>query len=107
MDQSKTTNSESVNKSSEPTTTKSESTSSKIVIEGMAAKDLNELVHVLTARNLIRALESDEFGMSPGVLQCALRFLADNGITGTDLPANLQEEIKKRYAEKAPFKIAK
>jgi hypothetical protein len=81
-------------------------------IGGMSASQLDELVHVLTARRLVEALRAKptpgepSLAHDPRILQVALRFLADNGVTGKDIPSTLIEEVQKKYQDKAPFKLA-
>lgn len=73
-------------------------------IEAMTADQLNSLVHVLTARRLVEALRDPLTRLSPATLQAAMRFLADNDVSGTNLPDSLKN-LKNDYAQKAPFKI--
>lgn len=73
-------------------------------VESMTAQQLDELVHLLLARRLVDALRGKD-STTPGVLQAAMRFLVDNGVTGLDVPGSAIEQVKKEFAEKAPFKL--
>ena len=61
---------------------------------GLSAEELNDKIHSMTAAQLISQLEEPE--CSPGILQCALRFLKDNHISALPLPASALEKIKKK-----------
>lgn len=78
----------------------------KVKIEGMSAADLEALVHKLTATRLVELLqENDPTVVTPQLLQAAMRFLADNKVTGLDIPGAAGEKVRTDYAGKAPFKL--
>ena len=66
-----------------------------IDIKGLDANDLDNLVHTLVARRLVEQLREPE-RCSPGLLQCALRFLKDNDITSLPVPGSAHEMLKKK-----------
>jgi hypothetical protein len=68
---------------------------------GLSAEELDNLVHQLTARRLVEALQSPETA-TPGMLQCALRFLKDNDITSLPVPGSAHELLKKKLGD-LPF----
>lgn len=61
---------------------------------GLSAEELNDKIHSMTAAQLISQLEEPE--CSPGILQCALRFLKDNDISALPIPDSALEKIKKK-----------
>ncbi len=69
---------------------------------GLSAEELDSMVHTLTARRLVEHLQQP--GVSPGVLQCALRFLKDNDITALPVPGSAQEMLRKKLGDNFPFK---
>jgi hypothetical protein len=68
---------------------------------GLSVEELDNLVHTLTARRLVEHLRQP--GVSPGVLQCALRFLKDNDITSLPVPGSAQDELRKKLGDRLPF----
>lgn len=62
------------------------------------------VIHGLTCKRLVEALKSLDTA-TPGMIQAALRFLKDNGVTATTANADLQE-LRDEVASKAPFRIA-
>jgi hypothetical protein len=68
---------------------------------GLSGEELDHMVHTLTARRLVEHLQSP--GVSPGVLQCALRFLKDNDITSLPVPGSAHEALREKMAERLPF----
>lgn len=66
-----------------------------IDIDGLDANDLDNLVHTLVARRLVEQLR-DPIRCTPGLLQCALRFLKDNDITSIPIPGSAHEMLKKK-----------
>lgn len=83
---------------------KSDIVTQKIDITGFSAQQLDELVHKLTATRLVEALQLPEL-CTPGLLQAAMRFLADNKVTGLDIPGAAGEDVRVKYKDKAPFKL--
>ena len=69
--------------------------------QGLTGDELDHMVHALTARRLVEHLQQP--GCSPGVLQCALRFLKDNDITSLPVPGSAAETLKEKMAELLPF----
>ena len=61
---------------------------------GLSAEELGDKIHTLTALQLLSQLEEED--CSPGVLQCALRFLKDNDISALPIPDSALEKIKKK-----------
>lgn len=68
---------------------------------GLSAQELDNLVHTLTARRLVEALQHPE-SATPGLLQCALRFLKDNDITSLPVPGSAHETLRKKLGD-LPF----
>lgn len=68
---------------------------------GLQGDDLDHMVHTLTARRLVEHLQQP--GVSPGVLQCALRFLKDNDISGVAVPGSASAALIEKMAERLPF----
>ena len=68
---------------------------------GLSGEELDHMVHTLTARRLVEHLQSP--GVSPGVLQCALRFLKDNDITSLPVPGSAHDALRQKMAERLPF----
>lgn len=71
-------------------------------LDGMKPEDLDELVYVLTARRIVEALR--EPNPSPGMLQAALRFMKDNGVSGLPMPGTTAAELKERLGDVLPFR---
>jgi hypothetical protein len=69
--------------------------------EGLSAEELDNLVHTLTARRLVEALQRLETA-SPGMIQCALRFLKDNDVTSLPVPGSAHETLRKKLGD-LPF----
>jgi len=69
--------------------------------QGLSGEELDHMVHTLTARRLVEHLQQP--GVSPGVLQCALRFLKDNDITSLPVPGSAHEALRQKMAERLPF----
>lgn len=69
---------------------------------GMTSDDLDNLVHTLTARRLVEALQQPN--PTPGMLQAALRFLKDNNIVGLPVPGTAARELQDRLGDSLPFK---
>lgn len=65
------------------------------------AEQLDAKIHELTARQLLDQLEAGE--ASPGLLQCALRFLKDNDVTALPIPGSQMERIAGKL--NLPFRI--
>jgi hypothetical protein len=68
---------------------------------GLSAEELDNMVHQLTARRLVEALQSPETA-TPGMLQAALRFLKDNDITSLAVPGTAHALLKKKLGD-LPF----
>ena len=68
---------------------------------GLTGEELDHMVHTLTARRLVEHLQQP--GVSPGVLQCALRFLKDNDITSLPVPGSAHQVLKDKMRERLPF----
>jgi hypothetical protein len=68
---------------------------------GLNAAELDNLVHTLTARRLVEALQHPETA-TPGLIQCALRFLKDNDITSLPVPGSAHETLRKKLGS-LPF----
>lgn len=66
-----------------------------IDIDGLDANDLDNLVHTLVARRLVEQLRNS-VRCSPGLLQCALRFLKDNDITSLPVPGSAHALLKEK-----------
>jgi hypothetical protein len=73
----------------------------RLDIDGLTPNQLDNLVHTLTARRLVEHLRTP--GVSPGVLQCALRFLKDNDISSLPVPGSPAEMLRKKLEEHLPF----
>lgn len=76
-----------------------------IDISGYTAQQLDECIHQLAARRIVEMLQIPEC-CTPQFLQAALRFLADNKVTGKDIPEALGASVREAYKDKAPFKLA-
>jgi hypothetical protein len=70
---------------------------------GLTAAEVDNMVHTLLARRLVEALQRPD--VSPGVMQCALRFLKDNDITALPIPGSAQDLLKRKLGENVPFKL--
>jgi hypothetical protein len=73
-------------------------------VSGLTNPQLEELVHALVAKRLIEALRTPEL-CTPQLLAQALRFLAQNDITGLAMPGTPTEDVKTAFAAKLPFKL--
>ena len=69
--------------------------------DGMSGDELDNAVYTLTARRLIEWLQSP--GCTPGVLQCALRFMKDNNIQGLPVEGGAVDELRERLGDSLPF----
>ena len=69
--------------------------------DGLTGEELDHMVHTLTARRLVEHLQQP--GVSPGVLQCALRFLKDNDISSLAVPGSAAAELKEKMKDRLPF----
>jgi len=70
--------------------------------DGLSGEELDHMVHTLTARRLVEHLQIP--GVSPGVLQCALRFLKDNDITALPVPGSAAKALEEAMKDRLPFK---
>ena len=68
---------------------------------GLSGEELDHMVHTLTARRLVEHLQMP--GVSPGVLQCALRFLKDNDITALPVPGSAADALRQAIGDRLPF----
>jgi len=59
----------------------------------MSAADLDAKLHELTALEILGWFKSED-SLSPGQMQCVLRFLKDNDITALPIPESSLERIK-------------
>lgn len=69
--------------------------------DGLSAEELDNMVHTLVARRLVEALQHPETA-TPGLIQCALRFLKDNDITSLPVPGSAHETLRKKLGD-LPF----
>lgn len=76
-----------------------------VKIDGMTAQQVDETIHALVAKRIAEMIQIPEL-CTPQFLAQALRFLADNKVTGRDIPERLGAEVREKYADKAPFKLA-
>ena len=73
---------------------------------GLESEELDHMVHTLTARRLVEAMQSGHGStISGGTFQAALRFLKDNAITGHAVPGSPQEALRKAMEKRAPFRL--
>lgn len=60
----------------------------------MSAADLEAKLHTLTACEMLLWFERGE--LTPGEMQCVLRFLKDNDVTALPIPGSQLERIKSK-----------
>ncbi len=64
--------------------------------KGLTAEELDNKIHELTATEIMTQLEAGD--ASPGLLQCALRFLKDNDITALPVPGSAMKRISEKLS---------
>ncbi len=67
----------------------------------LSAEELDNKIHTLTAIQLLRQLEEPD--ASPGLIQCALRFLKDNDVTSLPIPGSALDRIAKKLSLPKPY----
>lgn len=73
----------------------------KIDPEGLSPSELDNLVHHLTAVQLVKQLQQKD--APPGLLQAALRFLKDNDISALPVPGSAQKMLEEKLGDSLPF----
>lgn len=71
-------------------------------IAGLSPAELDSLIHTLLARRMVESLR-DPARCTPGLMQCALRFLKDNDITALPVPGSVQKKLRDRLEASIPF----